>query len=176
MQKLAALCVRRPVLASVLILILVVVGAAGFFRLGVDRFPQVDLPTVSINTSLPGAAPETVETEVTDKIEQGVNTIAGVDELRSSSTQGSSSVTVTFTLETNIDVATQEVRDQIALIQNHLPLNINPPVVRRFDPNQTPVLAIVISGQQSVGALTDYANQTLEPLIETVLDLLALSV
>jgi len=167
MQKLAALCVRRPVLASVLILILVVIGAAGSFRLGVDRFPQVDLPTVSINTSLPGAAPETVETEVTDKIEQGVNTIAGVDELRSSSTQGSSSVTVTFTLETNIDVATQEVRDQIALIQNQLPLNINPPVVRRFDPNQTPVLAIVISGRQPVGALTDYANQTLEPLIET---------
>ena len=167
MQKLAALCVRRPVLASVLILILVVVGAAGFFRLGVDRFPQVDLPTVSINTSLPGAAPETVETEVTDKIEQGVNTIAGVDELRSSSTQGSSSVTVTFTLETNIDVATQEVRDQIALIQRQLPLGIDPPTVRRFDPNQTPVLAIVISGQQSVGALTDYANQTLEPLIET---------
>ncbi len=167
MQKLAELCVRRPVLASVLILILVVVGAAGFFRLGVDRFPQVDLPTVSINTSLPGAAPETVETEVTDKIEQAVNTIAGVDELRSSSTQGSSSVTVTFTLETNIDVATQEVRDQIALIQNQLPLNIQPPVVRRFDPNQTPILAIVISGKKSVGDLTDYANQTLEPLIET---------
>ena len=167
MQKLAELCVRRPVLASVLILILVVVGSASFFRLGVDRFPQVDLPTVSISTSVPGAAPQNVETEVTDKIEQAVNTISGVDELRSSSTQGSSSVRVTFTLDTDINVATQEVRDQIALIQRQLPPGIDPPVVRRFDPNQTPVLAIVMSGAQSVGQLTDYANQTLEPIIES---------
>ena len=79
MQKLAELCVRRPVLACVMILILVVVGGAGCFRLGVDRFPQVDLPTVSVSASLPGAAPETIETEVTEKIEEAVNTIAGVD-------------------------------------------------------------------------------------------------
>src|SRR4028118_126977 len=121
MQKLAELCVRRPVFASVMILILVVIGGAGFFRLGVDRFPQVDLPTVSVSASLPGAAPETVETEVTDKIEEAVNTIAGVEELRSSSSEGQSSVSVTFSLDTDIDVATQEVRDRVASVQGQLP-------------------------------------------------------
>ena len=167
MQKLAALCVSRPVFASVLILILVVVGGAGFFRLGVDRFPQVDLPTVSVSASLPGAAPETMETQVTDKIEGAVNTIAGVDELRSTSSQGSASVTVTFSLDTDIDIATQQVRDAVAQAQRQLPEGMDAPTVRRFDPNQTPVLAIVISGQKSIGQLTDYTNQTLEPIVET---------
>ncbi|HVF11356.1 MAG TPA: efflux RND transporter permease subunit [Abditibacteriaceae bacterium] len=166
MQKLAELCVRRPVLASVLILILVVVGGAGFFRLGVDRFPQVDLPTVSIRASLPGAAPETVETEVTDKIEEAVNTIAGVDELRSSSSEGSSSVTVTFSLDTDIDVATQDVRDRVALIQGRLPDNVDPPTVRRFDPNQIPIMAIAVSGTGSTGDLTNYADKTLRRQVE----------
>jgi len=166
MQKLAELCVRRPVLASVLILILVVVGLAGFMRLGVDRFPQVDLPTVSVRASLPGAAPETVETEVTDKIEASVNTIAGVEELRSTSSEGSSNVTVTFNLETDIDVATQEVRDRVALITNQLPEDVDPPTVRRFDPNQTPIMAIAVTGNQSKGQLTDYVDKVLRRQIE----------
>ena len=166
MQKLAELCVRRPVLASVLVLILVVIGGAGFFRLGVDRFPQVDLPTVSIRAALPGAAPETVETEITDKIEEAVNTIAGVEELSSSSSEGSSSVTVTFSLDTNIDVATQDVRDRVALIQGQLPENVEPPTVRRFDPNQIPIMAIAVSGKASTGKLTDYADKTLRRQVE----------
>ncbi len=166
MQKLAELCVRRPVLACVMILILVVVGGAGFFRLGVDRFPQVDLPTVSVSASLPGAAPETIETEVTEKIEEAVNTIAGVDELRSTSSEGSSSVSITFSLETYIDVATQEVRDRLGRIQNNLPDGTDPPTVRRFDPNQTPVVAIAVSGDKSIGELTDFADNTLRQQIE----------
>jgi HAE1 family hydrophobic/amphiphilic exporter-1 len=166
MQKLAELCVRRPVFASVLILILTVVGGAGFMQLGVDRFPQVDLPTVSIRASLPGAAPETVETEVTDKIEEAVNTIAGVEELRSTSSEGSSNVTVTFTLETNIDVATQDVRDRVALVQAQLPDEVEPPTVRRFDPNQIPVMAIAVVGERSTGDLTQYADKTLRRQIE----------
>ena len=85
MQKLAELCVRRPVFASVLILLLTVVGAFGFLRLGVDRFPKVDFPTIVVTTRLPGAAPEEMETEITDKIEEAVNTISGIDELRSTS-------------------------------------------------------------------------------------------
>lgn len=166
MQKLAELCVRRPVFATVLILILVVVGTFSFFRLGIDRFPQVDLPTVSVSASLPGAAPETVETEVTDKIEEAVNTIAGVEELRSSSSEGQSSVSVTFSLDTDIDVATQEVRDRIGLVQGRLPEDVEPPTVRRFDPNQTPILAIAVSGDKSIGELTQYADKTLRPQIE----------
>src|SRR5262245_902932 len=102
MQKLAELCVRRPVFASVLILALVVVGIASYMQLGVDRFPNVDFPMVTITTTLPGAAPEELETQVTDKIEEAVNTISGIDELRSTSSEGVSQVFITFVLEKNV--------------------------------------------------------------------------
>jgi len=166
MQKLAELCVRRPVFASVLILLLIVIGGTGFFQLGVDRFPQVDLPTVSVSASLPGAAPETVETELTDKLEEAVNTIAGIDELRSSSREGSASVRITFNLETDIDVATQEVRDRIASAQRNLPDAVDPPTVRRFDPNQIPIMAIAVSGDRPISELTEYVDKTLRRLVE----------
>ena len=113
MQWLAELCVRRPVFASVLILSLRVVGTFAFGQLGVDRLPQVDFPTVAVTTRLPGAAPEQVESEVTDKIEEAVNTISGIDQLSSNSAEGISQVIVTFRLEKNADVAAQEVRDRI---------------------------------------------------------------
>ena len=88
MQKLAEVCIRRPVFATMIVLALVVVGAASYFRLGVDRFPSVDLPTVSVRTELPGASAEEVETQVTQKIEEAVNTVAGHRELRSISGPG----------------------------------------------------------------------------------------
>ena len=113
MQWLAALCVKRPVFATVLILSLSVIGAFSFTRLGVDRFPKVDFPTVLITTVQPGAAPEQIETEITDKIEEGVNTISGIDELRSSSSEGISQVVVSFLLDKDTDVAAQEVRDKV---------------------------------------------------------------
>src|SRR5687767_2434433 len=113
MQKLAELCVRRPVFASVLTLALLVLGFVSYFQLGVDRFPKVDFPTVSIITRLPGAAPEELETEVTDKIEEAVNTISGIDQLSSTTTEGVSQVVVQFILEKDTDVAAQEVRDKV---------------------------------------------------------------
>src|SRR5712671_4591799 len=99
MQKLAEISIRRPVFASMIILALVVVGAASYMRLGVDRFPSVDLPTVSVRTALPGAAAEEVETEVSQKIEEVVNTVEGIYEMRSVSTQGNSFVITTFSLD-----------------------------------------------------------------------------
>jgi len=98
MQKLAELCVRRPVFATVLILALVVVGIFAYFQLGVDRFPNVEFPFVTITTVLPGAAPEEMETEVTDKIEEAVNTINGIDQLISTSSENVSLVNIQFTL------------------------------------------------------------------------------
>src|SRR5687768_15483083 len=117
MQKLAELCVRRPVFASVIILILVVVGLVSFTRLGVDRFPEVEFPTVVVVTTLPGSPPESVETEISKKIEDAVGTISGIEELRSTSTEGVSTVTVQFILEKDADVAAQEVRDKVSLVQ-----------------------------------------------------------
>ena len=114
MQWLAAISVKRPVFASVLIIARTVIGAFSFTRLGLDRFPKVDFPTVVVTTRLPGAAPEEVETEITDKIEEAVNTISGIDELRSTSRRASSTVIISFLLEKRTsDVASQEVRDRV---------------------------------------------------------------
>src|ERR671918_2577571 len=104
MQWLASISVRRPVFATVITLALTVVGAFAFTQLGLDRFPKVDFPTVVITTRFPGAAPEEVETEVTDKVEEAVNTISGIDQLASNSAEGVSQVTVSFRLEKNADI------------------------------------------------------------------------
>src|SRR5438093_8785257 len=113
MQWLAALCVKRPVFATVLILSLTVIGIFSFTRLGVDRYPKVEFPTVVVTTVQPGAAPEQIETEITDKIGEAVNTISGIDELRSTSSEGVSLVMIAFSLEKDTNVAAQEVRDKI---------------------------------------------------------------
>src|SRR3954447_19584083 len=131
MQRLAEICIRRPVFATMLILALVVVGAASYFRLGVDRLPAVDLPTVSVRTTLPGAPPEQVETEVTEIIEEAVNTVEGIDELRSISGEGSSAIIATFDLSRDIDVAAQDVRDRVATVLRKLPDEVDPPVVSK---------------------------------------------
>src|SRR5438105_455251 len=113
MQWLASICVRRPVFATVLILFIVVVGIVGYKQLNVDRFPNVDLPVVNVITLLPGAAPEEVATELSDKIEEAINTINGIDELRSISTEGVSQVVVSFKLDKDVNVAAQEVREHV---------------------------------------------------------------
>src|SRR3982751_5725950 len=109
MQKLAEICIRRPVFAAMIFLSLVVVGAAAYFKLGVDRFPSVDLPTVSVRTTLPGASPEEVESQVTQRVEEVVNTVEGVQELRSISGQNTSIVIATFNLDRDIESAAQEI-------------------------------------------------------------------
>src|SRR5881227_817260 len=121
MRKLAEICIQRPVFASMLVLAMCVVGAAAYFKLGVDRLPSVDLPTVSIRTTLPGASPEEVETEISQKIEEAVNTVEGIEELRSISGPGSSYVIATFNLRRNIDAAAQDVRDRVASVVRNLP-------------------------------------------------------
>src|SRR6185436_5793747 len=108
MEKLAAICIRRPVFASMIIVSLVVVGAASYFNLGVDRFPAVDLPTVRIMTRLPGASPGEVEAQVSQLIEENVNTVEGIKELRSISGPGMSFVNVTFDLNRDIESAAQD--------------------------------------------------------------------
>ncbi|HEY0073822.1 MAG TPA: efflux RND transporter permease subunit, partial [Abditibacteriaceae bacterium] len=155
MQKLAALCVRRPVFASVLILVFVVVGFVGFTRLGVDRFPKVDFPTVVVTTISPGSSPEAVETEITTKIEKSLNTISGIDELRSTSSESVSNVTVTFVLEKDVDVAAQEVRDKVNQVLPLLPEGIEQPTVNTFDPDALPVLNIALSAPVPLVEITE---------------------
>jgi hydrophobic/amphiphilic exporter-1 (mainly G- bacteria), HAE1 family len=168
MQWLAALCVKRPVFATVLILSLTVIGAFSFTRLGVDRFPKVDFPTIVITTVQPGAAPEQIETEISDKIEEGVNTISGIDELRSTSSEGISLVVVSFVLEKDTDVAAQEVRDKVNSVLPLLPKTIQQPRVDKFDPDAAPVLSLALSAKKPVRDITEYADKVLRRQLESV--------
>jgi HAE1 family hydrophobic/amphiphilic exporter-1 len=167
MQWLAELCVRRPVFASVLILSLTVVGAFAFGQLGVDRLPTVDFPTVTVTTRLPGAAPEQVESEVTDKVEEAVNTISGIDQLSSNSAEGISQVVVTFNLEKNADVAAQEVRDRINRILPLLPRTIEQPTIEKQDPDAAPILTMAVSAKQPIRDVTEYADKVLRRRLES---------
>src|ERR1035437_3806503 len=121
MHTLAQLCVRRPVFATMLILSLVVVGTFCYFSLGVDLFPKVDIPTVIVTIVNPGASPEEIETEISKKVEDTVNTISQVDEVRSTSSEGQSLVIIQFELSKNGDVAAQEVQNKVNLIVPNLP-------------------------------------------------------
>jgi HAE1 family hydrophobic/amphiphilic exporter-1 len=167
MQKLAEICVRRPVLATVIILVLTVIGGFSFFTLGVDRFPKIDIPTVSVQTTNTGAAPQEIETEITDIIEGAVNTVPGIDEMRSSSAQGRSSVTINFNLEKDPDLATQEVRDKVSTIINRLPETADPPIVRKSDPDSQPVLVYAISAPRSSIELTTLVQNEIQERIES---------
>ncbi|MEI7892054.1 MAG: efflux RND transporter permease subunit [Myxococcales bacterium] len=168
MQWLAAICVRRPVFATVLILVLTVVGLFSYFELGVDRFPKIDFPFVTVTTVLAGSAPEEVESEITDKIEAAVNTISGIDELRSTSVEGVSQVFVTFLLEKNVDVATQEVRDKVSAILGDLPEGVDPPVVNKLDPDAAPVITLAVSSDKDVREVTEFADKTLRRQLESI--------
>jgi HAE1 family hydrophobic/amphiphilic exporter-1 len=166
MQKLAEICIRRPVFATMLILALVVVGVAGYAHLGVDRVPSVDLPTLFIRTTLPGAAPETVESDVSQRIEEAVNTVEGIEELRSISSQGQSLVIATFKLSRNIDVAAQDVRDRINAVMRSLPDDIDPPVVQKRNNDDDPVMSIALYGPRSKRELTEFAERIVKERLE----------
>jgi HAE1 family hydrophobic/amphiphilic exporter-1 len=166
MQKLAEICIRRPVFASMIILALVVVGTTSYFRLGVDRFPKVDMPTVSVRTSLPGASPEEVESEVSQRIEVAVNTVEGISELRSVSSQGSSMIMVTFNLNRDIDTAAQDVRDRVATVVRSLPRDVDPPVITKFDSDASPVLTLALSADRPLRELTEIGDKIVKVQLE----------
>ena len=166
MQKLAEICIRRPVFAAMLILSLVVVGAAGYFRLGVDRFPAVDLPTVRVSTSLPGAAPEEVESLISQPLEEALNTIEGIKELRSINRQGVSMIIVTFELTRPIDVAAQDVRDRVFATIGELPREADPPVIVKADNDLSPVLTIALTGNRPRRELTEMADKIVKVQLE----------
>lgn len=166
MQKLAEICIRRPIFAAMLILALVVVGASSYVRLGVDRFPSVDLPTISIRTQLPGATSEEVETEISKRIEEAVNTVEGIDELRSISGPGSSIVIVTFNLSRDIDTAAQDVRDRVSAVLRDLPEDATPPLISKVDNDQQPVLTVAMSGDRPLRELTELADKVVKVRLE----------
>src|SRR5215204_5935284 len=168
MQKLAEICVRRPVFATMLILSLTVVGLFSYKSLGVDLFPKIDLPTITVSVVNPGASPQEIETEITDKVEGAVNTISGIDELRSTSVEGVSQVFITFLLEKNPDIAAQEVRNKIELITNDLPVTAEQPIVQKLDTDAAPVVRIAVSAPRSLRDVTEVADNQIKQQIESI--------
>ncbi len=167
MQKLAEICINRPVFATVLILLLVVVGAAGFKNLGVDRFPKVDFPTITVTTTQTGASPESIETEVSEPLEEAINSISGIEDLRSYSNEGVSTVAVTFVLSKDVDVAAQEVRDKVNRALGQLPKDVEAPIIQKQDTDATPIMGIALTGEGNIRDISEYADKTLRRRLES---------
>ena len=159
-MTLAALSIRRPVFTIVLSLLITLLGVIGFVHLGVREFPAVDPPTLTITTSYPGADSEVIETQITEPLEEAVNSVAGIRTLTSTSREGASQITVEFTLETDLDTAAADVRDQIARAVRLLPPDANPPVIVKSNADSTPIFQLVVkSEQRSLLVLSAYADQ-----------------
>ena len=167
MQKLAEICIRRPVFATMLIMALVVMGLAAYRGLGVDLYPKIEFPIVTI-TTLRGAAPEEVETQVSKRIEEAVNTISGIDDLRSNSSEGISIVSIQFVLDKDPDVAAQEVRDKINSIVAQLPKDADAPVVDKLATDATPILNIVFSSNRDLREITKVVDDRIKKNIESL--------
>src|SRR5262245_7909433 len=168
--------VRRPVFTTMFITSLVVLGLASFIQLGVDIFPKVDLPTITITTQLAGASPEEIESQITKPIEEAVNTIAGLDELRSSSIEGQSQVFATFVLERNVQEAANDVREKVNAIVSRFPPGTDAPIIEKADPDSAPIMAVVISGQRSPREITEIADKRIKRQLETVKDVGAITI
>jgi hydrophobic/amphiphilic exporter-1 (mainly G- bacteria), HAE1 family len=167
-MNISDICIRRPVFTWVLAAVPVVLGLVSYFELGVDLFPKVDFPVVSVTANLPGASAEEMETTVTKIVEEAINQVSGVDELRSTTREGLSTITVQFLLEKNGDVAAQEVRDKISSILKQLPQGMDPPLVNKFDLDAAPIITIGVSGQRDEREVTEIAKHRIKEQLETV--------
>ncbi len=160
--------IRQPVFTTMVISALIVFGLVSYRALGIDLFPKVDFPIVTVTAILPGADPETVETDVTERIEEALNTIGGVKTLRSTSSEGVSIVVVEFELERDVEAAAQDVRDRIASIRRLLPEDLQDPVVEKLDPDASPILALALAGDKPVRDLTTFARDVVKDRLERV--------
>src|SRR6476620_11641171 len=169
-MSIADISVKRPVFAIMMTLALIVLGAVSYESLGLDLMPKTDVPVVSVNANLPGASAEEIETTITKRIEEAVNTISGIDELRASSDQGNSRVTITFTLEREIESATQDVRDKLAQIVNQFPRDTRPLQITKMDPDAQPIFGFAVYGPRAAKEITEIAEKRVKQDLETVKD------
>jgi HAE1 family hydrophobic/amphiphilic exporter-1 len=162
------LFIDRPVLTSMLTLSLIVFGVLGYVRLGVDQYPAMDFPVVTVSASLEGASPEVVEQDVTDVLEEHLNTIAGVRSLESTTVQGSTDIRVEFDLGIDIDTAAQDVRDKVARARFQLPDDVEPPVVDKEDFGDEPVLWMPVNSDRPLVEASEYVRLHVKPALETI--------
>ncbi len=160
--------IKRPVFATMIIMAIVVFGLVSFRKIGIDLFPRVEFPTITIISMLPGADPETIETTVTDPIEEAVSTISGIKHLRSTSSENFSQVIIEFNLDKNVDVAYQEIQAKIGTVRGDLPKDLEDPVVEKFDIDSAPIMAVVVSGNLAIRDLTEIADKTVKQRLQRI--------
>jgi HAE1 family hydrophobic/amphiphilic exporter-1 len=166
--KLSDTSIKRPIFTAMIMCAVVVFGAVMYQRLSVDLFPKVDFPIVTVTVIYPGADPETMESKVADPIEEAVNSLSGIDQLRSVSLEGVAQVFVQFDLDVDLDVAAQDVRDRVASVVKDLPIGIEPPVVEKLDLGAAPIMQIAVHGPGNATELADYAEDVLRPGLERI--------
>ncbi len=161
-------CIKKPVLAWMIMGATVVFGGVAATRIGISQFPDVDFPTINVNVDWEGAAPEVVENDVVELLEEALVQVEGVRALTSTSRQGGASITVELDLERDVDLALQDVQARVAQAQRQLPLDIEPPVISKTNPEDQPILWLGLSGPFSQQVLSDYARYRVKDRLQTV--------
>ena len=170
-MNISELSIRRPVLATVLTLIILLFGAIGYTSLGVREYPSVDNPIISVNCSYPGANADVIENQITEPLEQNINGIPGIRSLSSVSSQGSCRITVEFELSVDLETAANDVRDKVSRAQRYLPRDCDPPTVSKADADATPILMVAIqSDKRSLLEISEIADLTVKEQLQTIPD------
>ncbi|MDF9829930.1 efflux RND transporter permease subunit [Parabacteroides sp. PF5-6] len=169
MANISELSIRRPVLSTVMVLVILLFGLIGYQSLGVREFPSVDQPIITVSTSYPGANAEVIMNQITEPLEQNINGIPGIRSLSSTSSQGNSRITVEFELSVDLETAANDVRDKVSRAQRYLPRDCDPPTVSKADADATPIMQIGIrSRTRSLMELSEIAELTVKERLQTI--------
>ena len=176
-MNISELSIRRPVLSTVLTLIILLFGLIGYSYLGVREYPSVDNPIISVSCSYPGANADVIENQITEPLEQNINGIPGIRSLSSVSQQGSSRITVEFELSVDLETAANDVRDKVSRAQRYLPRDCDPPTVSKADADATPILMVALqSDKRSLLELSEIADLTVKEQLQTISDVSSVSI
>ena len=167
-MTLPEISIRRHVLAWMISGIFVLFGIISIQKIGLDRFPMIEFPILSVTTTLEGANPEIIDASITNIIEGAVNATTGIESIKSSSSPGVSVVTITFNLEKDIEVAFNEIQSKVGQVARRLPDDIVPPVVRKVETNASPIMWLGFTGDRTIQQLNLYARNTLKKQLETI--------
>ena len=167
-MTLSDVSIQRPVLTWMMMLSLIVFGVLGYFNMGVDAYPKMEFPVVMVTAQLEGASPEVIEEDVTDVLEEQINTISGVRQITSTSSQGFAVIVVEFELDRDLDSSAQDVRDKVARARVHLPKDVEPPVVDKVNPADQPILWIPIQTDRTIVDTSEFVRLQIKPELETI--------
>lgn len=168
-MTISELSIRRPVLSTVFVLIIFLLGMIGYTYLGVREYPNIDNPIITVSVSYPGANAEIIESQITEPLEQNINGIPGIRSLVSSSSQGSSNITVEFELSVDLETAANDVRDKVSRAQRYLPRDCDPPTVSKADADANPIIQITVqSAKRSLLELSEIAELTIKERLQTI--------